>query len=118
MLDGFKTIDMILNYGISGQKFRLILLREEITMARSNVIYETEELIHAKEMPRGEWIEYQAVIKIRDKGKQPVSIDMTFDSIQPFAIELPPTHKIRAENLTQAFVKVVKFFRRYGFEFK
>ncbi len=87
-------------------------------MARSNVIYESEEIIHAKEMPRGEWIEYSAVIKIRDRGKQPVSIDMTFDSVQPFAIELPATHKIRAENLTQAYVKVVKFLKSYGFEFK
>ena len=87
-------------------------------MARSNIIYETEENIYAKEMPHGEWIEYQAVIKIRDKGKQPVSIEMTFEGIQPFAIELPTTHKIRAENLTQAYVKVVKFLESYGFEFK
>ena len=66
----------------------------------------------------GEWTEYDAVITIKDGDKNPVTIDMTFDSIPPFAIELPKTHKIRAENLTQAYSKGVRFFNRYGFVFK
>ena len=56
--------------------------------------------------------------KIKDSGKQPVSIDMTFDSIPPFAKELPGKHKVRAENITQAYVNVVKFLKRYRFEFR
>ena len=87
-------------------------------MARFNVIYQSQETIHAREKAFGEWIEYSAVVTIKDGGKNPVTIDMTFDSIPPFSIELPKTHTIRAENLTQAYAKVVKFLNRNGFEFK
>jgi hypothetical protein len=87
-------------------------------MAKFNVIYQSREPIYAREKGYGEWIQYEALITIKDGGKNPVTIDMTFDSIPPFAIELPETHKIRAENLTQAYAKVVRFFNRYGFVFK
>jgi hypothetical protein len=87
-------------------------------MAEFNIIYQSREPIYAREREYGEWTQYDAVITIRDGGKNPVTIDMTFDSIPPFAIELPKTHRIRAENLTQAYVKVVRFFNRYGFVFK
>ena len=87
-------------------------------MAQSKIIYQSKETIHGKKIPAGEWIEYSAVITIKDSGKQPVSIDMTFDSSPHFVKELPDSHKIKAENITQAFVKVSKFLKRYGFEFK
>jgi len=87
-------------------------------MAKFNIIYQSRETIHARDRGYGEWTEYTAVITIKDGGKNPVTIDMTFGSIPPFRIELPKTHKIRAENLTQAYSKVVKFFNRYGFVFK
>jgi len=87
-------------------------------MAKFNVIYQSDETIQAREIGYGEWTQYDAVITIKDGGKNPVTIDMTFDSIPPFAIELPKTHKIKAENLTQAYAKVVRFFNRYGFVFK
>ena len=87
-------------------------------MAKFNIIYQSHETIQAREKAFGEWIEYVAVITIKDGGKNLVTIDMTFDSIPPFAGELPKTHKIRAENLTQACSKVVRFFNRYGFVFK
>ena len=87
-------------------------------MPRFNTIYQSRETIYARERGIGEWIQYDSVITIKDGGKNPVTIDMTFDSIPPFAIEVPMTHKIRAENLTQAYLKVVRFFNRYGFVFK
>ena len=87
-------------------------------MAKFNIIYQSREHIYAREREYGEWTQYDAVITIRDGGKNPVTIDMTFDSIPPFAIELPKTYRIRAENLTQAYAKVVRFFNRYGFVFK
>jgi hypothetical protein len=87
-------------------------------MAKFNTIYQSREPISARERGIGEWIQYDAVITIKDGGKNPVTIDMTFDSIPPFAIELPKTHKIEAENLTQAYAKVARFFDRYGFVFK
>jgi hypothetical protein len=87
-------------------------------MAKFNIIYQSRESISAREKGYGEWIQYDAVITIKGGGKNPVTIDMTFDSIPPFAIELPKTYKIEAENLTQAYAKVVRFFDRYGFVFK
>ena len=87
-------------------------------MAKFNTIYQSHETIQARERGIGEWTEYAAVITIKDGGKNPVTIDMTFDSIPPFVIDLPKTHTIRAENLTEAYSKVVKFFNRYGFVFK
>ena len=87
-------------------------------MGKFNNIYQSHETIQAREKAYGEWIEYSALITIKDGGKNPVTIDMTFDSIPPFAIELPKTHKVRAENLTQAYTKVVRFFNRFGFAFK
>jgi len=87
-------------------------------MTKFNIIYQSREDIFARERRNGEWIQYSALITIKDGGKNPVTIEMTLDSIQPFAIELPKVQTIRAENLTQAFMKVVKFFKRYGFEFK
>ena len=87
-------------------------------MAKFNIIYQSRETIQAREKASGEWIEYSALITIKDGGKNPVTIDMTFDSIPLFTIELPMTHKIRAENLTRAYSKVVRFLNRYGFAFK
>ena len=87
-------------------------------MARFNIIHQSQETIQAREKRHGEWIEYSALITIKDGGKNPVTIDMTFDFIPPFAIELPKTHRIRAENLTRAFSKVVRFLNTYGFAFK
>jgi hypothetical protein len=87
-------------------------------MAKFNIVYQSHETIQARERGMGEWIEYDAVITIKDRGKNPVTIDMTFDSIPPFAIELPKAHKIQAENLTQAYLNVVRFFNHYGFVFK
>lgn len=87
-------------------------------MAKFDIIYQSNETIEARERGIGEWIQYDAVITIKDGGKDSVTIDMTFNSIPPFAIELPDLHRIRAENLTQAYSKVVRFFNRYGFVFK
>ena len=74
-------------------------------MPKFNTIYESHETIYARWKGKGEWTQYEAVITIKDGGKNPVTIDMTFDSIPPFAVEQPKTHKIRAENLTKAFLR-------------
>jgi hypothetical protein len=87
-------------------------------MAKSKIIYQAHETIRGREKGFGEWIEYDALITIKAGVKNPITIDMTFDSIQPFAKELPKTYKIRAENLTKAYSKVIGFFNRYGFVVK
>ena len=87
-------------------------------MAKFAIVYQSCEPIYAREIRTGEWIQYDAIITIKDGGKNPVTIEMTFDSIPPFALELPKTHKINAENLTRAYLKVIRFFDRHGFVFK
>jgi len=92
--------------------------RGRLIMTKYRILYQSKETISAREKGLGEWTEYDAVITIKSGGKNPITIEMTFNSTPRFAIELPKTHTIRAENLTQAYVKVVKFLIRYGFEFK
>ncbi len=86
-------------------------------MPRYNIIYESDETIYGSIPKSGEWIQYSAVLKIRDGGKKPVSIEMTFVPPHPFAFNMPETHSIRAENVTAAYAKVVKFFNRFGIRF-
>ena len=87
-------------------------------MPTLKTIYQSNEIIRGRHLRSKEWIEYSALVTIKESGKQPISIEMTFDSIRPFAIELPDIHKIKAANLTEAYGKVVKFLKRYGFELK
>lgn len=66
----------------------------------------------------GEWVEYSGVLKIFNGGKKPVSLEMTFVPPHPFQFNMPDTHSIRAESVTDAYVKVVKFFDPYGIKFR
>jgi len=87
-------------------------------MPRPKVIFESSEVIDARSPRSKEWICYDTVLRVRDSGKTPVTLDLTFDSIQPFAFEMPTNHQVRAESVTRAYVKLTKFLSRYGFELK
>ena len=82
-------------------------------MPRYKIIYESEETIIGRLFKRNEWVQYTGLLKIRDGGKKPVSIDMTFEPPHPFPFNMPESHSIRAESVTDAYVKVVKFFDRF-----
>ena len=87
-------------------------------MAKKKIIFESVESVYGRHLRSKEWVEYKTVIKIRDSGKQPISIDLEFVGIQPFAFEMPPHKSIRAESITRAFVKLAKFLKGYGIEMK
>ena len=87
-------------------------------MPKLEIIYQSHEIIHGRHRRSKEWIEYSAVVTIKESGRQPVSIQMTFDSIPLLAVDLPDTHNIKAANLTEAYAKAVKFLKRYEFELK
>ena len=87
-------------------------------MPRYKIIYESDETILGYLPQAREWIEYSGVLKIRDGGKKPVSIDMTFVPPHPFPFNMPETHSIRAESVTDAYTKVVKYFDRFGIKLK
>lgn len=87
-------------------------------MPRYKIIYESAETILCYLPQSRDWIEYSAVLKIRDGGKKPVSIDMIFEPPHPFPFNMPESHSIRGESVTDAYAKVVKYFDRFGIKLK
>jgi hypothetical protein len=85
-------------------------------MMKPNNVYQSEEAIYGFSRRSKELIEYSATITIKDSGKKPVSINMKFRPPHPYLFNMPLEHKIEAESLSQAYAKVVKFFKKYGFE--
>jgi hypothetical protein len=55
---------------------------------------------------------------VKDGGKKPVSLEMTFVPPHPFICNMPEKHSIKAESITDAYVKVVNIFKSYGIEFR
>ena len=86
-------------------------------MAKYKVIFESEEEIYGVVPRSNDWVHYKSILKIKDGGKKPVSLEMTFVPPHPFAFNMPEKHSIKAENITYAYVKVVKFFKSFGIEF-
>jgi hypothetical protein len=48
----------------------------------------------------------------------PVSLEMTFVPPHPFAFNMPENHSIKGVSITDVYVKVVKFFNKFGIEFR
>ena len=87
-------------------------------MVKAKILYQTKESIYGRHFQSKEWIEYSLSIKIKDSGKQPVQVEMIFVPPYPFAIDIPDKHLIKAEDLSGAFTKIVRYFRSWGFELK
>ena len=87
-------------------------------MPRYKIIYESNETINGYLPLSRDWVQYEGLLKIRDGGKKPVSIDMTFVPPHPFPFDMPESHSIRAESVTDAYVKVVKFLDKFRIKFK
>ena len=87
-------------------------------MPRYNVIFESKEEIYGVVPRANDWVHYESILKIKDGGKTPVSLEMSFIPPHPFAFNMPEYHYIKAESITGVYVKVVKFFNKFGIEFK
>ncbi len=87
-------------------------------MTRSRVIFESVETITGRFPDSREWIEYSGLLKIRDAGRQPVSLELTFVPPHPLAKNMPTEKRIRAETVTHIYVKLVRFLWSYGAEFR
>ena len=85
-------------------------------MPRYKIIYESEETIRGHLPKSDEWVQYTGLLKIRDGGKPPVTIDMTFDPPSPIGLNMPETHSIKAATITESYARVVSFLGRYGFQ--
>ena len=87
-------------------------------MPRYNVIFESNEDIYGIVPKAYDWVHYKSVLKVKDGGKFPVSLEMTFVPPHPFAFNMPDSHSIKGTSITDVYVKVVRFFKKYGIEFR
>ena len=87
-------------------------------MARYNVIFESRENIYGVVPRANDWVEYKSILKVKNGGKMPVSLEMEFVPPHPFSVNMPLEHSIQAESISALYGKVVIFLSEYGVEFK
>ena len=87
-------------------------------MVKSAVIYESQEVIYGYLSKSKEWVEYKCTLRVKDCGKFPVTLQMKFIPPHPFAFSMPEIHKVKGTSVTDVYVKVVKYFRRFGLELR
>lgn len=86
-------------------------------MPRYNVIFESQETIYGVEPYANDVVKYKCILKVKDGGKMPVSLDMVFVPPHPYAVNMPLEQSLKAESISALFAKVVKFLAKYGIEF-
>ncbi|MEJ1437819.1 MAG: hypothetical protein RPU61_11035 [Candidatus Sedimenticola sp. (ex Thyasira tokunagai)] len=87
-------------------------------MPRYNVVFESKETILGVVPRANDWVEYSCVLKVKDGGKFPVSLDMKFIPPHPFLVNMPLEHSIKDESISGLYGKVVKFLAKYGVAFR
>ena len=90
-------------------------------MKKASVIYEETRILTAKySHPQSQdYLEYISRIRIRDSGKNPVEMNLRFDGTYPFAAPMPPEeHTIKAPAILDLCAKVLRWFRKYGYELR
>jgi hypothetical protein len=87
-------------------------------MSRYNIVYESSEDIYGVVPKAYDRVHYKSILKVKDGGKFPVSLEMTFVPPHPFAFNMPDSHSIKGTSITDVYVKVVRFFNKFGIEFR
>ena len=90
-------------------------------MPKTKTIYQEEVDLFAKfgHPQSDDYLDYRGTIQIKDSGKLPVLMEMKFDGLFPSYAPMPPeTHVFRAKNLIDLFLKLTRWFRKYGYELK
>jgi len=90
-------------------------------MAKSEIIYKENPDIYAKyyHPQSGDFLEYKSTIQIKSTGKQPITMKLKFDGMYPSFAPMPPeTHTIKAENLIDLYLKLNRWFSKYGYEIR
>jgi hypothetical protein len=82
-----------------------------------SVLYESVEHIEAVFPRSRERITYQGLLRVSDSGASPVRLELKFVPPHPFCCNMPESHSIRGESVTDVYVKLTRFLRRIGFEF-
>ncbi len=91
-------------------------------MAEHQVVFESEEIIFgaAYGFPKTviDCIHYTCLLRVRDGGDMPVSMNLKITNPLPTYIKMPKEHTITAKTITTAYVKVIRFFKTHKVEFR
>jgi hypothetical protein len=90
-------------------------------MKKTSIVYEETTVLTAKYYhPKSDdYLQYTAKIQIKDSGKNPVELGLNFIGIPPYAAPMPPDeHTIKASSILLLYVKVIKWFKGYGYELR
>ena len=89
-------------------------------MAKSKIIYEERPTVYAKfdHSQSDDYIEYKSIIQIKDSGTQPITIQLEFTGIRPFSPMPPDKHVIKAPNIIELYVKLERWFRKFGYKIR
>ena len=87
-------------------------------MPKYRTIFESKEEIYGVVPRANDWVHYSSILKIKDGGKYPVSLEMSFVPPHPFAFNMPEKRSIKAVSITDAYAKVVNYFKKLGIEFR
>jgi hypothetical protein len=87
-------------------------------MLRYNVVFESNEEIYGIVHKAYDWVHYKSILKVKDGGKYPVSLEMIFVPPHPFAFNMPESHSIKGTSITDVYVKVVRFLNKLGIAFR
>ncbi len=87
-------------------------------MKKASVIYEEERILTADYYhPKcDDYLHYTSTIRIKDSGKNRVEMELKFDGIPPFIAPMPPEeHAIKAPAILDLYLKVQRWFKKYGY---
>lgn len=87
-------------------------------MKKTKVKFESQETVTGRVRGSNEWIKYEAILHVKDSGKKPVSLELTFVPPHPFVVNMPEHKTLEAESIAEVFLKLVRFFDKFGVDFK
>ncbi|MBI4662424.1 MAG: hypothetical protein HY735_26705 [Verrucomicrobia bacterium] len=82
-----------------------------------HILYESSEYIEAVFPRSKESVTYRGLLRVRNSGATPVSLELSFMPPHPFTCNMPETHSIKGRSITEVYTKLARFLRKFGFEF-
>jgi hypothetical protein len=85
-------------------------------MPKAKVVYSEYDSVEGRLGKHPDFIHYDVELEIKDGVKTPVSLHLQFQPPYPFAGPVPKEkHTIKAKSVTQAYSKLVRWLKRYGY---
>ena len=80
--------------------------------------FKSQETVTGRVRGTDEWIKYQAILRVEDSGKNPVSLELVFVPPHPFVVNMPDRKSLKAESIAKVFSSLVRFLDEYGVDFE